>query len=768
MMGTDLIRQESQAGPRLTWAERTRGVLLVGVCAGVAYFVLNLVLFFPSEELRLIGSGLLRANLFIYSLSVWVCSFAGLCVLVEVLMLPLSLRQSAEKRSGLRRFILLFVVIIAFVTGHAVWAYYVRTPPFQQRQIILKDLRAVLVAVTLGSALLALTGSLVASCRRVRRPLGRAPGTRGLLGAVGFCLAYLVIANLVGLAGDTWNEQKGRPSAGDSPIVMFGLDCGSWNVMLPYLENGDLPCLKRIMEEGSYGYLDAFGIAGPELTPPSWTTIATGQHMEKHGIRRFGQLSSEWRAAPFWSILSRAGKTVGIVDWVCAWPPFKVNGMFISNASPSRQARTYFSPGFDSLGAVADSIIAASYRDSSTVGDTPAGSPGSDVGFLTRSELTGFAQDELGFISQIDREVVSQMPLDLVSYYCYSTDVVQHRFWAGTEPPSSGHGDWGQGHRASADRDMVRWVWMAADTFLANLVARYGEDARYLVVSDHGARPVESRTAIFGMNALLEEMGYLRMEGGTMDTSASVCFVKRASRSYSRFHLRVNSADRANAGIDPSGSRSRTLARIGDELESIRVMQTGKRIFERVDVSPTADSEQDADIVVYAGKDILAMPDRTKTIVVGGKEINLESLLSPHPWLAQHRARGIILAKGPGVRHRFCGSWMMVDPYISMFPYLREVIRATARLDPLLRRLHVLDRATTADVAPTLLYLADVPVAEDMDGRVLTELIDGGLLRARPIKKVATYEVGNVVDVDTGTVDREQIKKTLKALGYLQ
>jgi hypothetical protein len=80
----------------------------------------------------------------------------------------------------------------------------------------------------------------------------------------------------------------------------------------------------------------------------------------------------------------------------------------------------------------------------------------------------------------------------------------------------------------------------------------------------------------------------------------------------------------------------------------------------------------------------------------------------------------------------------------------------------------VLDPATTLDVAPTLLYLLDLPVARDMDGRVLTELIDAQVLTARSVREVATYGVGTVADVDTSTVDREEVKKALKALGYLQ
>ncbi|MFH1218952.1 MAG: alkaline phosphatase family protein [Candidatus Eisenbacteria bacterium] len=762
------MRQTSWQLPRLRWADDIRETLLVGLCAGIAYFLLDVILFFPSEELRLMGSGLLKANLFIYSLSVWVCGFTALCGIVQILTVPLCLRSAGGKRPSLKRFIVLFVVIMFFVTGHAVWAYYAQSPPFQPRYIIFEDMKLILLAVILSSALLALAVSLAASRNPIRLLFARRRGTRPLLAVIGFCLVYLMIANLVGMAGHWWDKDKSQLAAGNKPIVLFGIDCGSWNVMLPFLENGDLPGFKKIMEEGSYGYLDTYGIVGRALTPPSWTTIATGKTMEEHGISRFGQLSSDWRAAPIWTILSRAGKKVGVVDWVCAWPPFKVNGMFISNSSPSRLGRTYFSPGYDSLSDVAESIIVASYRGVPAGEGVATRSAGSDMGFVTRTQLAAYAQSEMGFLSRIEKEVFSRCPLDLVSYYCYCTDPVQHMFWKDIDPTSLRHGDWEEGQPDSTNRDIVKWVWMAADTLLTNLMARYGDDAYYFVVSDHGARRVQRRTSIFRMNTLLREMGYLKLKHGEVDSSASICFVTETLGSFSRFDLEVNPAHYKDADQDRIGSFRDTVSRIADELRSIRVKETGDPIFERVDVRATMVSGDEPDMMVFASKNILRMPDKEKTIVVGAKEIDLRSLLSVHPWLAHHRARGIILVKGPGVRRRYCGSWTIVDPYVCIFPYLREIVRATGSIDPVLRGLHILDGATTLDVAPTLLYLADLPISEDMDGKVLTELIDAPVMKARPIKKVATYEVGSVVDRNTSTIDHQEIKQTLKALGYLQ
>jgi len=49
-------------------------------------------------------------------------------------------------------------------------------------------------------------------------------------------------------------------------------------------------------------------------------------------------------------------------------------------------------------------------------------------------------------------------------------------------------------------------------------------------------------------------------------------------------------------------------------------------------------------------------------------------------------------------------------------------------------------RASVLDIAPTLLYLAGLPVARDMEGRVLTEILEEDFARAHPVTFVPSYE----------------------------
>src|SRR5262249_57139498 len=57
-------------------------------------------------------------------------------------------------------------------------------------------------------------------------------------------------------------------------------------------------------------------------------------------------------------------------------------------------------------------------------------------------------------------------------------------------------------------------------------------------------------------------------------------------------------------------------------------------------------------------------------------------------------------------------------------------IRAEARLD----------RASVLDLAPTILYLFGLPVARDMEGRVLTEILDEDFALRHPVTFIPSYE----------------------------
>jgi predicted AlkP superfamily phosphohydrolase/phosphomutase len=73
------------------------------------------------------------------------------------------------------------------------------------------------------------------------------------------------------------------------------------------------------------------------------------------------------------------------------------------------------------------------------------------------------------------------------------------------------------------------------------------------------------------------------------------------------------------------------------------------------------------------------------------------------------------------------------------------------------------------DILPTILYIFDLPVANDVDGKVLTEVFEKKILEERPVRYIESYE--RETHIERGQKDRELDKKTLeelRALGYIK
>jgi predicted AlkP superfamily phosphohydrolase/phosphomutase len=74
--------------------------------------------------------------------------------------------------------------------------------------------------------------------------------------------------------------------------------------------------------------------------------------------------------------------------------------------------------------------------------------------------------------------------------------------------------------------------------------------------------------------------------------------------------------------------------------------------------------------------------------------------------------------------------------------------------------------ACVFDITPTILALAGIPVAEDMEGRVLEELIRPGFLAQHPVETTSTYETGSAEMVIRKSGVEKDLYKKLQALGY--
>jgi len=122
-------------------------------------------------------------------------------------------------------------------------------------------------------------------------------------------------------------------------VLLIGWDSADWKVINPLMDQGEMPNLEKLVNEGVSGSLATMY---PELSPMLWTSIATGKRPFKHGILGFSEptlsgdsirpitnISRKTRA--IWNILNLKGKKSNVVGWWPSHPAEPINGVMVSN-----------------------------------------------------------------------------------------------------------------------------------------------------------------------------------------------------------------------------------------------------------------------------------------------------------------------------------------------------------------------------------------------------------------------------------------------------
>jgi predicted AlkP superfamily phosphohydrolase/phosphomutase/Flp pilus assembly protein TadD len=122
-------------------------------------------------------------------------------------------------------------------------------------------------------------------------------------------------------------------------VIVLGIDGLDPGVVETLAGEGKMPNLARLRASGAFGRLRS---QPPLLSPVVWTTIATGQPMERHGIAHFtvtdpvtgerSPVTSDLRRVKaLWNIASDRGLGVAVVGWWATWPPEEVRGSIVSD-----------------------------------------------------------------------------------------------------------------------------------------------------------------------------------------------------------------------------------------------------------------------------------------------------------------------------------------------------------------------------------------------------------------------------------------------------
>jgi predicted AlkP superfamily phosphohydrolase/phosphomutase len=550
-------------------------------------------------------------------------------------------------------------------------------------------------------------------------------------------------------------------------IFVIGLDGATFDIIGPLMKKGKLHNIAKIMKQGVYGPLKS---TIHPITPAAWSTFLTGKNAGKHGIYDFTSRrndsygiqfinASTRRGESIFSMLSRAGRRVGAIAIPFTFPPERVNGFMLSGID---------SPGEDVRSVYPDTIfdeIKTEFGHYHIHLASPVGRK------IDNKKFWRDIRTEDENRTAISQYLMKKHPCDLFMTVYNNIDRVQHQHLDEMVYNRI------QNDNDIGDEDLLVKTYEHADSQVGSLLSGINEDDYVILMSDHGAGPIKG---IFFLNRWLEENGYLTYEKEKKDHFLKTVqrsrflakrFLPRGVKNLMKsrmgsFRNRVDSLlsfskidwekTRAygfgmfgNIFINLKGREPEGTVEPGKEFEDLR-----SEIIERL--SQLRDPETAHLIIdkvyrreeVYHGPCVENAPDLLihwknyayYTSVTLGKEEgpifgpceNIDA--SEYKHVGTHRLNGVFMAMG--------------------------------------NKIHQGTQITTAEIAdipPTILYMLDQPIPEDMDGRVLTEIFEEAFIRDYPPRyETIRYDTEIKEVVTYSNKESEEIADRLRALGYIE
>lgn len=495
-------------------------------------------------------------------------------------------------------------------------------------------------------------------------------------------------------------------------VVIVGLDGVSFSLIDPWIVAGELPKLACIKAQAACAVMES---TIPPVSLPAWPTFQTGKNPGKHGLFGFyrdGPVKTFFDARhlgaeTLWDMLASDGRRAVAINVPGTYPPPPLDGALIScMLTPSeRDAYTYpASLKAELLSAIGEYVI-----------DFDRTKRGMD----SLEDLCRVSEKRF----EATQYLWKRVEWDLFCVVFTETDRAQHRFY-------------------HAPEELLR-LFRKIDGYLGEILSWLREDDLLIILSDHGFGEV--RKHIF-LNSWLREEGYLATRLTRQDKvrrrtgRRKPSLLERLFRRYgaeidwerTRAYLYSAAARAVNVnlkGREPSGTVEPTefeahRAALVEKLCELRDPDTREPLFSRVlrreDIyrGEYADSVPDIlTVFAAAGYAFKRRPDARRIV---------QRCSRPR---AGHTPHGIFMLRGRGIRPL-----------------------------PELPTVHL------TDVVPTALWALGVPIPEDLDGRVLTELFEEGAIAAKPPRFRPPRKKLRMAGAVEPT---EELEDRLRQLGYI-
>ncbi|MCI0499177.1 MAG: alkaline phosphatase family protein [Planctomycetales bacterium] len=287
----------------------------------------------------------------------------------------------------------------------------------------------------------------------------------------------------------------------EKKVLIIGLDGGTWTVLNPAIEQGYMPFLKSLVENGASGILES---TIPAITPAAWGTFQTGCNPGTTGVYDFtcwdqttkktSLVNSTNLPPTIWQILSQSGKRVVSLNVPMTYPPQPINGHLISCIlTPSMKSGFTYPPEFKE-----ELLRRFPEYQILNLKTIPKQCP-------SESRIKKFIENLVRIMTvHADAAcyILQNKPSDVMMVHFQETDVIQHLLWKYLDPacPDSG---------LSIQRAVFSTFFSALDKQIERLVKTLNamhRESLTVIVSDHG---FEANNRCFNLGNWLIEQGYL-------------------------------------------------------------------------------------------------------------------------------------------------------------------------------------------------------------------------------------------------------------------
>jgi predicted AlkP superfamily phosphohydrolase/phosphomutase len=567
---------------------------------------------------------------------------------------------------------------------------------------------------------------------------------------------------------------------GENKILVIGLDGGTFDVLGPMMERGKMPTLAAMIERGSSGKLLS---TIPPVTAPAWASLITGMNPGKHGVFNFGPVdralyeerwtrivnSNTFSGPALWDLIGKAGKKVGVINVPLTYPPHAINGFMVTGMLTPQGADNYtYPPDLASILGDYRIDISMDGGEYSDLHGLNTEDPEAMLGLL--EELT--AQAEVRTETTI--RLMHEYAPDFMIVFFTETDRLQHVYWTYIQPEQKRIED----PAVRKLHEAVEGFFQNLDGNVAKLFEAVGEDAMKICMSDHGFGPATTKTV--NLNVWLREKGLISYQKNLRSALNPRSWLKRIGmnkealyrllgpllagktvrkleRSCARAVSRpidwdstkavfipmvdffggilINSpavGERRGGNVD--GSYETFRNGLIEQLRELTDPQTGRpivsQVFKREELYRGPQADQAPDIIFVMDTDYCGSRSLLSKSVVS------ENAPGTSLWTGTHRREGIVIFDGPNIS----------PGKISSRPEIQ-------------------------DLASTILYLLDIAIPADMDGKVIRDALEPSYLNEHEIRHTRQISGGESGDTsrtqELSVEEMEKIQKHLEDLGYL-